>query len=320
MKTKIYFMIILALLLGISYYSCKEKVKEVATVQSSDMVYMCPMDCEKGKYYDKEGKCPKCGMKLKLVSKPNELEENYKMTFASDPNTITAGQPATLIFKPIIVGKENEAVALDVQHEKKIHLIVVSKDLSYFEHIHPEYQADGTYKISVLGKDAKFKNGMGHEETKFEHGGEYTLFADYLPSGGNHQVEKITINVSEKIKPEMKPNGNKWEGKSGDYKSTLVPDNKELKAGDPVHFSGMVLDKTGKEIDMNSIEYYLGAKAHMVVVSLDDKEYLHVHPEVNGGKFDLNTTFAKAGIYKGWIQFQIKGEVHTVDFVFDVKN
>ena len=27
--------------------------------------YSCPMNCEKGKAYDKEGKCPSCGMALK---------------------------------------------------------------------------------------------------------------------------------------------------------------------------------------------------------------------------------------------------------------
>ena len=31
------------------------------------VVYQCPMDCEKGKTYDKEGKCPVCKMALKPV-------------------------------------------------------------------------------------------------------------------------------------------------------------------------------------------------------------------------------------------------------------
>lgn len=32
-------------------------------------VYQCPMDCEKGKTYEKEGKCPVCGMDLELKTK-----------------------------------------------------------------------------------------------------------------------------------------------------------------------------------------------------------------------------------------------------------
>ena len=74
----------------------------------------------------------------------------------------------------------------------------------------------------------------------------------------------------------------------------------------------------GKEVDVNTLEDYLGAKAHMVVVSLAEKKYLHVHPSVEGGKFDLHTTFDKPGVYRGWIQFQSKGKVYTSDFVMNV--
>jgi hypothetical protein len=78
------------------------------------------------------------------------------------------------------------------------------------------------------------------------------------------------------------------------------------------------VQRDGKEINAGSLENYLGAKAHMVVLSLDDKEYLHVHPEVVNGKFDLHTTFKKPGIYRGWIQFQNEGKVHTIDFTMNV--
>ena len=83
------------------------------------------------------------------------------------------------------------------------------------------------------------------------------------------------------------------------------------------HINGVVL-LNGKAVDVNTLEDYLGAKAHMVVVSLADKKYLHVHPSVEGGKFDLHTTFDKPGVYRGWIQFQSKGKVYTSDFVMNV--
>ena len=57
----------------------------------------------------------------------------------------------------------------------------------------------------------------------------------------------------------------------------------------------------------------------MVVIGLVDKEYLHVHPDVVEGKFDLHTTFKKPGIYRGWIQFQADKKVHTIDFTLNVK-
>jgi transcription initiation factor IIE alpha subunit len=43
----------------------KEEGKEV----TMNVVYACPMDCENGKTYDKEGKCPVCEMDLKKVEK-----------------------------------------------------------------------------------------------------------------------------------------------------------------------------------------------------------------------------------------------------------
>jgi transcription initiation factor IIE alpha subunit len=39
------------------------------------MVYACPMKCEGDKTYDKEGKCPTCGMDLKEVK--TDTEEDH---------------------------------------------------------------------------------------------------------------------------------------------------------------------------------------------------------------------------------------------------
>jgi hypothetical protein len=289
------------------------------TVTTSDHKhsYRCPMDCENGKTYDKEGTCPVCGMKLEhFDGTDNGL--TYKMQYAANPVELEAGKAAVLSFTPKVVGKETEAVALDLQHEKKIHLIVVSNDLSYFEHIHPDYQADGSYQINVLDKNKTYTDGAGKNETKFDHGGDYTLFADYLPTGGTHQVEKVSIKVKGTPRPAVSYTSDKLSGKSENFTVTLTPTGGKLITGTQMHITGL-LTKDGKEVDVNTLENYLGAKAHMVVISLNDKEYLHVHPDVSGGKFDLHTTFKMPGIYRGWIQFQSAGKVHTVDFVMNVK-
>jgi uncharacterized paraquat-inducible protein A len=71
--------LVLALCLGaaVTVTSCKDKEQkhseesymqeDTANEQASMDVYQCPMDCEKGKTYDEEGKCPVCGMALKKV-------------------------------------------------------------------------------------------------------------------------------------------------------------------------------------------------------------------------------------------------------------
>lgn len=76
--------------------------------------------------------------------------------------------------------------------------------------------------------------------------------------------------------------------------------------------------KDGKVVPAESFENYLGAKAHVVVISADTEDYLHVHPDVAAGKLDLHATFTKPGLYRGWLQFQTNGKVHTADFVVNV--
>lgn len=305
--------------IAISCNNDASTTKETTTTDSTAHAhsFRCPMNCEDGKTYDKEGRCPVCGMNLEhFDGLDNGL--TYKMQYASTPAQLEAGKAATLLFTPNVVGKETEPVVLDVQHEKKIHLIVVSDDLGYFEHIHPEYQADGSYKISALEKGKTYTNGPGSNETRFDYGGNYTLFADYLPSGGSHQVEKVSFTVNGTPKPAQTFNTEKLSGSSDNFNVSLKATGGKIVTGTQMHISGM-LTKDGKEVDVNTLENYLGAKAHMVVVSLSDKEYLHVHPDVSGGKFDLHTTFKKPGIYRGWIQFKSGGKVHTVDVTMNVK-
>ncbi len=52
---------------------CKMALKKKEAMAD---VYQCPMDCEKGKTYDKAGKCPKCNMDLK--KKAHDSHEGHK--------------------------------------------------------------------------------------------------------------------------------------------------------------------------------------------------------------------------------------------------
>lgn len=318
MKRVVLFLLPAAIFLG----SCSgdansNSTKDSLSTESHQHAYRCPMNCEKGKTYDKPGKCPVCGMNLEHYDGGEDNGLTYKMEFASQPASLKAGEAAVLKFTPKVVGSDSDAVALDLQHEKKIHLIVVSDDLSYFEHIHPDYNADGSYQISVLGRGKNYSSGAGNNETRFDNGGSYFLFADYKPTGGSHQVEKIPLNVEGKERAKVSFSSEKLSGTSGQYSVSLAPASGKLVTGQQMHIAGTVM-KNGKEVDPSTLENYLGAKAHMVVISLNEKEYLHVHPDVAGGKFDLNTTFKMPGIYRGWIQFKAEGMVHTIDVTLNV--
>jgi len=280
-------------------------------------LYACPMHVEITS--TEEGSCSKCGMDLEHndnAGKPSDVA--YFMEFKTSPEKLEAGKECSFYFTPKIKGKENELVPLDVVHEKKIHLVIVSEDLSYFEHIHPEYRSSGDYEIKVLPKGIEYTDKKGKYETKFENAGNYILFADYKPMGGNHTVDKINLTVSGNAPASKKFTTEKLTGTSGDYAITLEPESGKFIMGGLMHISAVLKNK-GKEMDANSLGDYLGAKAHIVVIGLDDKNYLHVHPNVKNGRFDLHTTFEKPGIYRGWIQFKAEDTLHTMDFVIIVK-
>lgn len=264
-------------------------------------MYRCPMHPE---VTGKEGDtCPKCGMKLEHSDENPTAAGNYFMQFAANPATIEPNKEATLSFTPKKKNAENEQVALDIEHEKKIHLILVSDDLSWFDHIHPEYNADGSYTV----------------KTKFPFGGKFKAFADYKPTGGSHVVDKVEVDVAGKAPAAKSYSANKLTGTSGNYSFSMAPVGGKLVTGTGMHIEGVV-KKGGKEIDANTLGNYLGAKAHIVVISVNEKEYLHVHPEVANGKFDIHTTFDKPGVYRGWVQFNADNKLHTIDFTMNVTN
>jgi|GEM_PF-519158 len=191
----------------------------------------------------------------------------------------------------------------DIEHEKLLHLIVVSKDMSYFNHIHPEYNGQGEFTIT----------------NRFPAGGEYKLIADYVPTGGakTTQTEWVTI-----------------EGAAAEP-AALVPDRTHVKTVDGVEVE--LLDDhpaAGQDFELHfrlsdaatgepvtDLEPYLGAVGHVVILSEDTEQYLHVHPlddKAAGPDAKFATSFPHAGIYKVWAQFQRDGKMMTVPFVLNV--
>jgi hypothetical protein len=313
----------LVLVLSIGLFSaCQNNApKSEVKTAAAGVKYICPMNCEDGKTYDKPGSCPVCHMDLEPTKA--EVEANkaeYITAFSSNPTQFEAGKPGMMSFTPQIKGNESAAVPLDLVHEKKMHLILVSDDLSTFDHIHPEFSASGSYDIKVLGKGENFTNGRGHNETRFDAGGKYWAFADFKPTGGLNQVNKTEINVvgtPAKVIAYTQP---KLSTTIDGFTLSLEAghDGTGFTAGTQQHFHASI-KQGGKNVDPATFENYLGEKAHLVMVEVASKEFIHTHPSVEDGKLEIHTTFAKPGTYRGWLQFQTDGKVHTADLVLKVK-
>lgn len=184
----------------------------------------------------------------------------------------------------------------------KIHLMVVSEDLTWFHHIHPEEQPDGMYTIT---------------ET-FPDGGKYLLFADFKPSGADQIVNKQEIEVKGTRSINNEDVSNKWISKVDGYTVTLA-NGSDFKTN-KTQYLEIFIEKEGKILKESDLQQYLGASAHIVMISKVDKDFLHIHP-VSDNRFPIfaQTHIEKAGVYRMWAQFKIDGQVHTADFTIDVK-
>ena len=204
-----------------------------------------------------------------------------------------------------IKDKSNKPInSFETVHTKKMHMIIVSKDLSYFSHIHPKYTGNGEFDIT----------------TTFPAGGDYQIITDFLPTGGgDSSVQKHWVHI---------------EGEEGTPKP-IVPDSSltkviegkevtlsfdQLKAGKTLNMTFTIRDAATKE-PIKNLQPYLGALGHTVAISEDSKNYLHIHPMTtkgSGPKVTFMTSFPEKGVYKIWGQFKMEDKVLVAPFVVEV--
>ncbi len=260
---------------------------------NDDNAYACPMHPEVTG--NKGDKCSKCGMDLQPTNKENA---KFQVSIVSEPQVIEAEKPANF---SISITKDGKNVPLEVAHEMKMHLLVVNEELTWFDHIHPKEQADGTYKIS---------------ET-FPSAGKYLLFTDYKPSGAAADVNMHKIEVKGTSVVQKSEKKTKLVSTVDGYTVTLLNGNDfKTNQAQGLQFS---VEKDGDKLKEKDMQNYLGATAHIVMIGKADKDFLHIHP-VSNKRFPIyaETHIEKAGLYRMWVQFKINGKVHTADFTVTV--
>jgi hypothetical protein len=180
----------------------------------------------------------------------------------------------------------------DVEHTKRMHLIVVRRDMTGFQHLHPRQQPDGSWSVPVVLRDA----------------GAYRVFAD-VSIGGRPRTLAADLFVD------------------GTTRSRPLP-----AASDAVAVDGMRValtaapSRAGAESDLRftvtrggrpvALEDYLGAKGHLVALRDGDLAFLHVHPDEDAPRFMAE--FPSAGRYRLYLQFRVDGRVHTAELTREV--
>ena len=282
----------------------KEMQKQFDSLDAAaPAVYFCPMHCEGAKTYDKPGKCPVCAMNLK-----KQTSDKFTVDVKPIGGKIEAGKPANFLFT--IKDPTGLAVkTVEIVHEQPLHLLMVSKDLSWYAHEHPVLQPDGTFTFTWT----------------FPAGGEYTLFNDFTPKDVGMQVVPVTLKVEGAPKAAVPLVADADKPKTVDGYTVALDTGGPVKTGGAMHMA-YTISKDGKPV--TTLAPYLGAMGHLVIISQDLKEFVHSHPHEEGDhsdakreggpKVDFEAHFKAAGLYKGWAQFQHLGKVITVPFTFNV--
>jgi hypothetical protein len=180
--------------------------------------------------------------------------------------------------------------AYDVQHEKQLHLIAVRRDFTGFQHVHPQLDSDGTWRIPL-------------ELTP----GQWRVFADFKPTDGPALVLGTDLAVSGSYQPET-PWATTRTAHVDGYTVVLEGD---FRAGP----STLVLRILRDGAVVTDLEPYLGAKGHLVALRRGDLGYLHVHPD----GLDFHAEVPSAGTYELWLDFKHDGVVRTAHFTLSTE-
>ena len=273
--------------------------------------FYCPMHADVTS--TSEGACPRCGMKL-VPGDPLDARE-YLVDMQATPRAVRPGRPVRLTFTIRHPDTRATVRSFALVHEKPFHLFIVSHDLEYYDHVHPEMHPDGTWTIDVtLPKP-----------------GHYKLFADFLPIGGTPQVVSQLVIAGDPGDLEAArahlPSDDALQKTTGALKLSLTLPADGLVAGrDEKLYYHIVDAKTGAPV--TNLEPYLAAYGHTLVLSEDTLEYVHAHPvellaeDVNAAAGGPDLTFKallpKPGRYRLWTQLKRGGVVSTTRFTVTV--
>ena len=222
-------------------------------------------------------------------------ENGYTFDAAS---SLPAGAATPVSFR--ILGLDGQPVtAYDPAHDEDLHLIAVRRDLTGYQHVHPDLAADGTWSIPL-------------DLTA----GSWRLFADFDPAGEDPAlVLGADVAVAGDHVPQPLPEPSTTAEVDG-YTVTL---DGELVPGRESELT-LSVSRDGRPV--TDLQPYLAAYGHLVALRDGDLAYLHVHPAGEPGDgttqpgpdITFYATAPSAGDYRLFLDFQHGDVVRTAEF------
>ena len=214
------------------------------------------------------------------------------LTLVPEGSTFAANRPQRLSFR--IAGPGGAPITTyAIVHDKPLHLIVVRRDLSGFQHLHPTMAADGTWSIELTLVEP----------------GVYRMIADFTATLGGRQLPVALgsdLTVAGDYAPRALPAAAKTA--TADQFTAAYEGTPTTTATQPI-----LVTVTGPDGRPAALEPYLAAYGHLVVLRQGDLAYVHVHPEpaLVDGKVKFWLAMPSPGAYRMFFDFQVAGQVHT---------
>lgn len=222
------------------------------------------------------------------------------------PATVTPPAGTRVPFRFAVLGPDGAPVQSYTRtHTKDVHLVVVRRDLTGYQHVHPRRSADGSWSVPLDLAAA----------------GTYRVFADFTPAAYG---EKLTLGADVSVagahRPVALPQPVGTATVADGYRVTLAGD---AVAGEESELSFRV-SRAGS--DVTDLQPYLGAFGHLVSLRAGDLAFLHTHPveddagtAVGGPVVRFGTTFPTPGAYRLFLDFRVGGQVRTAAFTVTVE-
>ena len=216
-----------------------------------------------------------------------EAHGDERLRLAAGDTTLPPGRPARLDFA-VIDERGARVREFEVEQGRRMHLIVVRRDLRRFQHLHPTQDDSSAWSVRLTLPDA----GVYHAFADFQVAGERrTLGTDLFVPGG--------------FRPRALP-APATTASTGRYDVALHEHDGELR-----------FEVTRGRVPVDDLQPYLGARGHLVMLRAGDLAYEHVHPlAADTLAFHAD---AAPGTYRLFLQFRHAGRVHTVAFTREVR-
>ena len=209
-----------------------------------------------------------------------------------DSTVVEPGAPRPFAFR--VLDRTGAAVTgFEERHERPMHLIVVSNDLTDYAHLHPQLADDGTWTVAL---PALVPGG-------------YRVIADVVPTDGPDLALTVDLIVPGSATGRPLPEPSESATVDGlDVTLDVVPTSHGHTAELTVRRNGTVVEP----------DPYLGARGHLVAIDADDLAYLHVHPADGGGPVSFAIVDPTPGRYRLFFDFSVDGQVRTAAFTVDI--